>query len=217
MDGASEDETDVADERQHPAAGRDDRSADSTTESDSPVAVGDGREKHVRVVTRAGERHDHGAVYLKQSSVAFLVSSEQSFPEAATTRYEKDRLRRVEVTQHHAACFITTAAAGEGPALDALREFRDTALLRSSVGRALVALYDAASPPIAATLARHPDTLTTRFIAALVRCCGALARRRTRVPRPARAVLTVVLVALYAVGMGCGLLGHLALRLRERG
>ncbi|HET7325505.1 MAG TPA: CFI-box-CTERM domain-containing protein [Halococcus sp.] len=189
-----------------------------TNESDesSPVTVGDSRKKHVSVRTRAGERHDHGNVYLKHSSVAFFVSSDVSFSGGETTRYPKDDLMRVEVTQHHSACFITTATAGEGPTLDALREFRDGSLAHSAPGRALVTIYYAVSPPIAATLSRHPEAGTTRLVRWLVDRCGTLARRQKHASSAVRAVLTVVLVALYVVGITCAALGHLVIRLREK-
>lgn len=208
----TEDDAEESDE-QDQQTGRNE--ADASSES-APVAVGDGREKHVSVLTRAGERHDHGDVYLKQSSMAFFVSSDESFSDAATTRYPKEALTRVEVIQHHSACFITTATAGEGPALDALREFRDDSLSRSSPGRALVSVYEGVSPPIATTLARHPEAATTRLVRWLVRRCSALARRRKRSSPAVRTALTVVLVALYVFGVGCAALGHCVIRLRER-
>ena len=189
--------------------------SDPVTES-MPVAVGDSREKHVSVRTQSGERHDHGNVYLKHSSMAFFVSSDVSFPDAATTRYPKDDLSRVEVMQHHSMCFITTATAGDGPTLDALREFRDGSLTRSLPGRALVAVYYAVSPPIAATLSCHPEAMTTRFVRWLVHRCGSLARRRKRSSPAVRALLTAMLVALYVLGVGCAALGHVAIRVRER-
>ena len=195
--------------------GEDPSDNSEVVDESAPVAVGDKREKHVTLHTRAGDAHDHGEVYLKQSSVAFFVSTDASFPDKATTRYPKADLCRVEVTQHHAACFITTATVGEGPALDALREFRDGSLLRSSSGRALVALYDAVSPPIAATLSRHPDATTARFVRRLVGWCGRLARRRERATPPLRAAFTLLLVALYVLGVSCAALGHLAIRVRE--
>ncbi len=186
------------------------------TDEGTPVAVGDGREKHISVVTRAGERHDHGDVYLKQSAVAFFVSSDVSFSDAETTRYPKEDLTRVEMTQHHSACFITTATAGEGSTLDALREFRDNSLSQSAPGRALVSVYETVSPPIATTLARHPKAKTTRLVRWLVQRCGALARRRKRSSPPVCAVFTAVLVALYVFGVVCAALGHSVIRLRER-
>ena len=181
-----------------------------------PTAVGDGRQKHVSVHTRTDEHHDHGNVYLKHSSVAFFVSADVSFPDGETTQYAKGDLTRVEITQHHSMCFITTATAGDGPALDALREFRDDALVRSGPGRALVGTYYAVSPPIAATLSRHPEAATTRLVRWLVGRCGALARRRTNAPPAVRAALTGLLVVLYVIGVGCAALGHLAITLRER-
>jgi hypothetical protein len=191
---------------------------DESVSSDDagPTAVGDGRKKHVSVRTRTNDRHDHGDVYLKHSSAAFLVSPDKSFSDDETTHYAKSDLSRVEVTQHHSMCFITTATAGDGPALDALRGFRDDALVRSVPGRALVATYDTVSPPIAATLSRHPEATTTRVVRWLVRRCGALARRRTPASPAMRAALTGLLVVLYVVGVACAAVGHLAIRLRER-
>jgi hypothetical protein len=178
--------------------------------------VGDSRQKHVSVHTRAGEYHDHGNVYLKHSAVAFFVSPDESFPDGEMTRYPKEDLHRVEVMQHHSMCFITTATAGDGPALDALREFRDGSLARSAAGRALVAVYYAVSPPIAATLSRHPEARTTRLVRWLVRRCATLARQQNHASPAASAVLTALLGALYVVGVMCAAFGHLAIRVRER-
>jgi hypothetical protein len=187
---------------------------DSTDDS-GPTAVGDGRQKHVTVHTRTSGQYDHGNVYLKHSSAAFFVSPNKSFSDDETTHYAKNDLSRVEVTQHHSMCFITTATAGDD-ALDALRGFRDDALVQSGPGRALVATYDAVSPPIAATLARHPEATTTRLVRWLVRRCGVLARRRTRAAPVTRAALTGLLVVLYVIGVVCAALGHIAIRYRER-
>jgi hypothetical protein len=207
------DDTTITDD---PTAGDGSPTDEPTTAETGPTAVGDGRKKHVSVRTRANEHHDHGDVYLKHSSAAFLVSPESSFPDEMTTRYAKDDLSRVAVTQHHSMCFITTATAGDGPALDALRGFRDDALVGSAPGRALVATYDAVSPPIAATLSRHPEATTTQVVRWLVRRCGVLARRRTRVSPITRTALTGLLIVLYVVGVACAAVGHLAIRYRER-
>lgn len=189
--------------------------ADASAE-DRPVEVGDGRRKHVTVVTAGGDRTDHGNVFLRHSVSEFAVSESPSFEEDETTRYEKADLARVEVTQHHSACFITTAAAGEGPTLDALRGFRDDALAPSPAGRAFLAAYDAVSPPVAATLARHPDARTTRGVRRLVEFCGELARYRTASDAAAvRTGLTLLLTALYAAGVAFAVAGACGLRLRE--
>ncbi len=186
-------------------------------DDDRPVEVGDGRRKHVTLVTAAGERVEHGDVFLRHSVSAFAVSPSASFEEGETTRYPKTDLARVEVTQHHASCFITTAAAGEGPTLDALRGFRDDALAPRSAGRALLAVYDAVSPPVAATLARHPDARTARGVRWLVDRCGSLARRRAESESAAvRAALSLLLTALYAVGVAFAVAGACGLRLRDR-
>jgi len=54
-------------------------------------------------------------------------------------------------------CFIATAAYGTPTAkqIDILREFRDTVLLKSTVGSRLVDFYYRTSPPIADFIARH--------------------------------------------------------------
>jgi hypothetical protein len=194
------------------------RTSDESTGTDGELpGVGGPREKHVAVVRASGERHEHGDVYLRHATDAFYVSPEPSFPEGETTRYRKAELAGVEITQHHAACFITTATAGEGPTLDALRGFRDDALARSVPGRALVRLYYAVSPPVARTLSRHPAARTTRTVSRLVARCGDLARRRAARDSPVeRVVLSTLLTLLYVVGMAVSLGGHLAIRAGER-
>jgi hypothetical protein len=71
-------------------------------------------------------------------------------------------------------CFIATAAYGTDTAgqLDVLRAFRDTILLRSSLGTKLVSFYCRTSPPIANFIARHEVLRTVvrvGFIDPLVR------------------------------------------------
>jgi cold shock CspA family protein len=57
-------------------------------------------------------------------------------------------------------CFIATAVYGDvnAPQVIALRRYRDTTLRRSAAGRAFVALYYRASPPIARYISRSPTT-----------------------------------------------------------
>ena len=59
-------------------------------------------------------------------------------------------------------CFIATAAYGTPTAeqIDILREFRDTLLLKSTVGAAFVDLYYRTSPPIADFIAGHEAVRT---------------------------------------------------------
>lgn len=178
--------------------------------------VGDGRKKHLTVVTTDGQRHEHGEVYLKHSVGAFVVSTDFEFPEDDSHRYEKADLARAEIRQHHAACFITTAAAGEGPTLDALRGFRDGAMTPTAPGRALVAVYERVSPPIAATIEDHPDSLTARAVGSLVEGCGTLARYREGASGATRTALSLLLTLLYVVGVTVALVGHLLVRGRER-
>lgn len=178
--------------------------------------VGDSRQKHVTVLTRTGERHEHGNVYLKHATDAFVVSPEEAFAADTTTRYPKADLLSIEINQHHSACFITTATAGEGSTLSALRGFRDDALARSRPGRTLIASYDRLSPPIARTLARHPEARITGIVRRLVERCAGLARRREAADSAAgRGALSVVLVALYVIGMALALAGHVGLGIRD--
>ena len=171
-------------------------------------AVGDGRRKYVEVVTADGDRHEHGDSYLRETEAAFLVSTAPGFPRGETVTYGKDDLARVSVEQHHSSCFITTAVAGEEETLAALRGFRDDALAPSPAGRPLVTLYEAVSPPIAATLAASPDGATARAVRRLVRTCARLARRRERAAPPRSAAIGALLVAIYAVGLAVASVGH---------
>lgn len=186
-------------------------------DDEEPVTLGDRRQKHVSVTTATGERVEHGDVYLKHAAGVFEVCPDPAFPEGATTRYETADLRRVEVTQHHSACFVTTAVAGEGPSLDALRGFRDDAMARTAPGRLLLAAYDIVSPPVARTLARHPQARTTRATRWLVGRCASLARRRAAGERgPVAVTYSLVLVGAYLVGVALAATGATAIRLRER-
>ncbi|MFB6196148.1 MAG: CFI-box-CTERM domain-containing protein [Haloplanus sp.] len=182
----------------------------------SELGVGDGREKYVLVVTASGKEIEHGDVYLRHTKDEYIVSPDPDFPTDETTRYRKSNLHRVEITQHHSNCFITTATAGEGPTLDSLRGFRADVMSPTRTGRALLRVYETVSPPIAATLARHPDATSTRLVRRLVDRCGSLADRRDAArTRVNRAVLSTVLVVLYVVGVCLGALAHLWLCARE--
>ncbi|MFB6300286.1 MAG: CFI-box-CTERM domain-containing protein [Halobacteriales archaeon] len=192
--------------------------ADSDTVTDDPVEVGDFREKHIRIVTDHGEEIDHSSVYLKHSATEFIVSQDPEFPDDETIRYQKAEIANVEITQHHSACFITTATAGDGPTLDRLRGFRDDALRTTPIGRLCIVVYYAVSPPIAATLRRHPRSSPTRLVRWLIQQCGRLAVRRDRSRSAAtRAAWSVVLVGLYILGILLATLGHFGLRCCEFG
>jgi hypothetical protein len=190
--------------------------ADGDVDNLSEVGVGDGREKHVHVVTGAGKEFDHEGVFLRYTETEFLVSPDLDFRPADTTRYRKSDVDRVSITQHHSNCFITTAAAGEGPTLDALRGFREEVMVTAPVGRGLLSVYDTISPPVATTLAGHPDATATRLIRGLVERCGALADARDAASTPVgRAGRSVALVCLYVVGVCLSIVAHGWLRASE--
>lgn len=194
-----------------------DAGGDDTDRPLSEVGVGDGRDKHIHLVTESGTEIDHEEVYIRHTETEYLVCSDTEFPPAETTRYRKENIDRVKISQHHSSCFITTATAGEGPTLDSLRGFRADVMRPSPAGRALLRVYEATSPPVAATLDRHPEALPTRLVRGLVERCGALAdRRRMASGSGVRAALSLALVALYVGGICLGALAHAWLRARER-
>ena len=189
---------------------------DADEDGQSEEGVGDGREKFIRVVTASGKQFEHGEVYVRHTESEYLVSEDSEFPPAETTRYQKENLSHAEITQHHSNCFITTAAAGEGPTLDSLRGFRADVMAPTRTGRGLLRVYETVSPPIASTLDRHPEATVTRAVRGLVGRCGSLAdRRRGATTGGARAALSVTLVCLYLVGVALAALGHGWLRGRE--
>jgi len=182
----------------------------------SEVGVGDGREKHLHVVTASGKEIDHDEVFVRHTEAEYLVCADPDFPPSETTRYRKANIDRVKITQHHSNCFITTAAAGEGPTLDSLRGFRADVMRPTRSGRTFLRVYEAISPPIAATLDRHPEAASTRLVRRLVERCGALAdRRRTARGAARRAALSVALIGLYVVGVALAAFAHGWLRGRE--
>ena len=84
------------------------------------------------------------------------------------------------------------------------------------VGRALVGLYYALSPPIAGTLARHPGARTTRAVRWLVERCADLARRRDAASSwVVRLAHSILLTIAYAVGLAIGVVGHGCIRAAE--
>ena len=114
-------------------------------------------------------------------------------------------------------CYITTATAGESDTLDSLRRFRDESMATTPVGRALVGLYYRISPPIADTLARHPESRTARATHTLVERCAELSDRQDETDsRIESAALGATLTALYTVGIAVGAGGHAGISLRER-
>lgn len=113
-------------------------------------------------------------------------------------------------------CFITTATVGESETLDSLRRFRDESMAATPVGRALVGVYYRISPPIAATLERHPESYTVRVGRRLVDRCGSLSDAQAQTEsRLWSAVLGTVLTALYSLGVGIAVWGYAVMRLGE--
>lgn len=74
--------------------------------------------------------------------------------------------RGAETSQPDQRCFIASALYGpDAPETQALRAFRDRKLAPFALGRAFIAIYYRSSPPIAATLHRHPHLAAiVRFI-----------------------------------------------------
>ena len=122
-----------------------------------------------------------------------------------------------ETDEESLFCFVTTATANDTETLDSLRRFRDESMATTPVGRGLVGLYYRVSPPIARTMARHPDSTETTLTRRLVEASAALSDRQAETnSRVGGAVLGIVLTVLYLVGLVTGVLGHLSLRGRER-
>lgn len=113
-------------------------------------------------------------------------------------------------------CYITTAAAGEGRTLNSLRRFRDESMSSTPVGRRLIALYYAISPPIADTLQRHPDSRTTQACRRIVDTCASLSDAQADTESTTGSVaLAMVLTMLYVVGILFGVGGHAGITARE--
>ncbi len=114
-------------------------------------------------------------------------------------------------------CFITTATAGEGETLDSLRRFRDESMSATPVGRGLVELYYRISPPIADTLADHPESLTSRTTRKIVDVCASLSDEQERTEsRLKSASIGVALTTLYVAGIAVGAGGHAGITAREK-
>lgn len=90
-------------------------------------------------------------------------------------------------------CFIATAAYGSAldPHVSTLREFREEFLRPFALGRAVISLYEVASPPIAAWISRHESARTATRIA-LTPIVYAAA-----FPRTALALLSIAALALF--------------------
>ena len=103
------------------------------------------------------------------------------------------------VAEHHAAqaavhepssraksgCFVATAACGDpfAPEVIYLSSFRDEVLTGSRIGRLVIAIYYALSPPIAAIIARSNSfrkAAMTVMVRPAVRFVGAITRTRYR-------------------------------------
>ena len=114
-------------------------------------------------------------------------------------------------------CFITTATAGEGDTLDSLRRFRDESMSATPVGRGMVGLYYQISPPIADTLARHPESRTTKACSKIVDVCASISDAQDETDsRVKSASLGVALTGLYMAGIVVGASGHAGITAREQ-
>jgi len=114
-------------------------------------------------------------------------------------------------------CFLTAATGGEEPTLGSLRRFRDESMSATPFGRALTAFYYRISPPIAETIARHPEGRTARTGRWFARFCAGLSERQSETERASvSALLGVLLASLYVCGVFAVWSGHLTIRGRER-
>ena len=114
-------------------------------------------------------------------------------------------------------CFLTTATANDRQTLDSLRRFRDESMSATPLGRRLVWLYYRISPPIAATLDRHPDSKTAGAVRALVERCATLSDTQSETEsRVESAAIGTVLTVLYMIGILTAAGGHAAIRTTER-
>jgi subtilisin len=114
-------------------------------------------------------------------------------------------------------CYVTTATAGEGHTLDSLRRFRDESMAATPVGRSMIQLYYAISPPVARTLERHPDSHTAEACRRIVDASASLSDAQDETDSTIEsASLAVLLTLLYSLGILVGAGGHAGIGLRER-
>lgn len=180
-----------------------------------PGFIGDRREKYVRITLGSGEEIEHSDVFFFISAGEFVISPDESHTD--TIHYDVTEVSRAEIIQHHTACFITTAVADNDDVLDSLRSFRDESMAPTLTGRALLTVYDTVSPPIARTLAAHPDSKLTQLVRGLVHRCASIADSRIRRnSRVARHLLSILLGVLYVIGLCIGLVTHLFLTVTDR-
>jgi hypothetical protein len=122
-----------------------------------------------------------------------------------------------ETDESGGGCFLTTATADDRETLDSLRRYRDESMAATPVGRGLVGLYYRVSPPVAGTLARHPESRTAAVVGWLVRRCAHLAEQQDVTSSRVRSTLLgTALAVLYVVGLLCAAAGHAAIRAAER-
>lgn len=90
------------------------------------------------------------------------------------------RSTKTSHSREKSQCFIATACCGNPEAAEvlALRQYRDSVLLCSEIGRVIVRVYCAVSPPIATCISRCA-ALRSLLLHALVRPLACLARSRT--------------------------------------
>ena len=110
---------------------------------------------------------NEGTYYISLTAYDQQYNESAPTPEVAVT-IQNSSEENVEETNYTsdsdsvAGCFIATAAYGSylNPHVKILRDFRDSYLLTSSVGTAIVSFYYATSPPIANYISKH-STLRT--------------------------------------------------------
>lgn len=113
-------------------------------------------------------------------------------------------------------CFLTTATANDVETLDSLRRFRDEWMKEFSAGQQLVDFYYHVSPPIAETLATHPDSTTSNIVRRLVGICARLSNAQEATDsRLQRHALGVLLTTLYLCVVCVAGVGHKTIQVRQ--
>jgi hypothetical protein len=98
---------------------------------------------------------EKAAYWIEKAALLGWVPALEHSSNDFSTQLELVRLES-ELRKKRSACFIATAVYDSAPKVMFLREYRDSVLLPSSLGRRLVEFYYRTSPPIADFISQHP-------------------------------------------------------------